>query len=336
MVSVDSIRRGGVHAVAVVGLTLTFGAPAGAQSSSDSATAQALFDEARSLMSAGHPAEACPKLEESQRLDPGSGTLLNLAHCYEQAGRLTSAWTKYLDAAAAAKQSGNAAREGEARQQAATLRPRLSSLAITVSAEAKAIAGLEVTRDGEVVGAPQWGLAIPADEGDHPVTAKAPGFAPWQSVAVVKGEAATVSITVPALIRAPAASAVAPLATKPGANEARPSGSDGLGTQRIVAIVAGGVGVVGIALGTVFGLKSKSKHDEAATYCSGASCTDPAGVTAGNDAHAAGNVATVGMVVGVVGLAAGVTLWFTAPGKGESSPAQVGFGLGTVRLKGAF
>ena len=168
-----------VHRVAFAFGALTLGmglAPnALAQTTSNSAAAQALFEQAPTLMAQGRPAEACPKLEESQRLDPGSGTLLNLARCYEQAGRLASAWNQYLEAAAAARSAGNKERESEARKRAEALRPRLPSLLIAVSAEARAIPGLEVLRDGQLVGAPQLGVPIPSDAGEHTLEARAPG-----------------------------------------------------------------------------------------------------------------------------------------------------------------
>jgi len=310
--------------------------PARATSPADSAAAQALFEQAKRLLKEGKAAEACPKLEESQHLDPGSGTLINLARCYEQTERLASAWNKYLEAAAAAAASGNVQREKEARARAAALRPTLSELVIDISPDAKAVSGLEVTRDGERVGPAQWGVPIPADAGEHRVTAAAPGRESWQGVVVVKGPGGTFTAFVPALVPAGGA----PLAVNPepvpaavGAPEpARPSG--GLGTQRTVALVAGGVGVVGVVVGSIFGLKSKSEHDEAENYCDGNRCTDARGVSAGNAAHSAGNVSTVAMIIGGVGLAAGVTLWLTAP----KAPATAALQLtpGSVHLQGSF
>jgi serine/threonine-protein kinase len=328
-------------AFGTVGLAL-FARPAQAQSATDSATAQALFEEARTLLKAGRAAEACPKLEESQRLDPGSGTLLNLARCYETVGRVASAWNKYLEAASAAASSGNAARENEARQRAATLRPKLPKLSISIAAEAKDTPGLVVTRDGERVGEAQWGLALPADPGQHTVAASAPGRASWQATTTVSGAGTTVAITVPALALAPMESAPvaappSPIAPPPSAPLVEGSLSTGgaLGTQRVLAIVAGGVGVVGLAVGTVFGLKSKSKHDEAAKYCDGTECREPRGVSAGEAAYSAGNVSTVGMVVGALGVAGGVTLWLTAPRK-EAARAQLALGLGSLELSGVW
>src|SRR5450755_240361 len=147
--------------------------------SGDSAAAQALFDQAKELMASGHAAPACPKFEESQRLDPHSGTLINLASCYESTNRLASAWSAYIEAASAAKASGNPEREEVARQRAAVLAPRLSKLLISVAPALQSVAGLEVRRDGVVVREPEWCVALPADPGEHAVTAKAPGREPF-------------------------------------------------------------------------------------------------------------------------------------------------------------
>lgn len=308
-----------------------------AASAADSAAAQALFDQAKRLLKEGKAAEACPKLEESQRLDPGSGTLINLARCYELTERLASAWNKYLEAAAAAAASGNAQREKEARARATALRPTLSELVIDVSPSARAMSGLEVTRDGERVGPAQWNVALPADAGEHRVAATAPGHEPWQSVVVVKGPGGTFRATVPAL--APAGGAPPPAVNTPpesppaSATEPAPR-SGGLGTQRTVALVAGGVGVVGVVVGSIFGVKSKSQHDEAEKYCDGNRCTDARGVSAGNSAYASGTVSTVAMIIGGAGLAAGVTLWLTAPK--APSTAALTLGPGSVQLQGAF
>lgn len=310
---------------------------AAATTPADSAAAQALFDQAKRLLKEGKAAEACPKLEESQRLDPGSGTLINLARCYEQTERTASAWNKYLEAAAAASASGNLQREKEARARAATLRPTLSELVIDVSADAKAVSGLEITRDGERVGPAQWGVPIPADAGEHHVAASAPGRQPWQSVIVVKGPGGTFTASIPALAPAgavPVSAAVATSTPPPSEPPAPARETKGLGTQRIIALLAGGVGVGGVIVGTVFGLKSKSDHDEAANYCDGSRCTDPRGVSAGNSAHSAGTVSTVAMIVGGLGLAAGVTLWFTAP-KAKTS-AALSIAPGSLKFQGSF
>src|ERR1051326_9215354 len=102
------------RSVLLVVTAVLLAAPVHAEpTASDKAAAEGLFGDARKLMEAGNYREACPKLEASQRLDPGVGTLLNLADCYEHSGRTASAWMEFLEAASAARESGSADREAE-------------------------------------------------------------------------------------------------------------------------------------------------------------------------------------------------------------------------------
>src|SRR6478752_999570 len=97
-------RRGTSFALLVVAILRS--TPSDAQDPSSKATAEALFADGRRLMSIGEYAAACPKLAASQRLDPGIGTALNLADCYEKNGRFASAWAEFRAAISAAHAAG--------------------------------------------------------------------------------------------------------------------------------------------------------------------------------------------------------------------------------------
>lgn len=125
-------------------------------------------------MTAGRLDEACPKLAESLRLVPGTGTRFNLAECYEKSGKLASAWVNYLDVATEARNAGRPDQEKVARDRASALKPRLATLKIEV---VKTSPWLTVERDGVTVPQAQWNIALPIDLGDHLVVAKTPGGA---------------------------------------------------------------------------------------------------------------------------------------------------------------
>src|SRR5688572_1853214 len=74
-------------------------AQGGAQAAEkNSAAAQALYDEARRLVAQRNYDAACPKFKESYELEPGGGTLLNLADCYELQGKRALAWSTFKEA----------------------------------------------------------------------------------------------------------------------------------------------------------------------------------------------------------------------------------------------
>ena len=329
-----SLRSSGLALLAVVGGIV------GSRTAraDDSAAAQALFDQAKKAMAAHRYADACPKLEESLRLQEAVGTLLNLADCYEREGKLASAWSRYLEVASKARAAGQGARARIARDRAAALAPKLSSLVVDVPSSSRA-AGLEIRRDGTVVGEAEWGEAIPADAGTHALEASAPGRKPWSQTVLVADGATTARVTVPELDRipvetkeapvaAPAAESPAPAALPPPASE--PSHVQGL---KVAAVVVGGLGVVGVGVGSAFGLMSLGKHNDAARLCPQRdSCTDPNAVTASRQAVDFGNVSTVAFIVGGVGLAGGAVLWLVAPKHGKPEEPTSGLVVGPAQI----
>ena len=150
----------------------------------DKAAAEALFREARRLVTHHDYTAACPKFEESNRLDPGVGTLANLARCYEKTKRLASAWAIYLEAEALAKKRGELKRARQAAHQAKRLEPKLQRLTIIVDKD-NSVRGLVVYRNGLTVGRASWGSLVPVDQGDIEIRAEAPGYTTWKTLVVI-------------------------------------------------------------------------------------------------------------------------------------------------------
>lgn len=343
----DALRRH-LTGIALATAVLGVGGVAAAQSASNQAAAQALFEEGRKLMNDGRYADACPKLADSQRLDPGPGTLINLAACYEKNGQSASAWATYKEAIGAAEKSNRPEWSTRARQRAAGLEPTLRRLTIVVGQAARTN-GLSVRRDGVEVSSGEWGVAIPVDPGTISVTAAAPGHATWTSRVDVKATGpATVTVNVPALESAPSTTspAVDPRPVTPAVG-AEPSPSDdgasrtrGNG-QRTTGLVLGAAGIVGIGLGTYFGLSAISRRDDARPNCNDdlSSCNQ-AGIDAIDGAKSKALISTVSLIAGGALVAGGVIVYVTAPKRGTQrrdslavGPAAAGWGLG---LHGTF
>jgi hypothetical protein len=316
--------------VAATMLIAALAAPARAHaqaSAADKAAAEALFDEGRQLMEARSYDAACAKFESSQRLAAGIGTLLYLGDCYEKSGRVASAWATFREASSKAAAAGQQDRARIASERAGALEPRLSRLRIKVSDE---LPGLEVKRNGAAIGRDIWGAPVPVDPGSYQIEARATNKAPWSTRYDVPAQPGTYEVVVPALVDAPAGSAPAPPVTAvPGASPprggdtaARPSSTGD--TQRIAAIVVGGLGVVGLGIGVGFVASAVSKDSEADDHCDGTQCRDEQGETLSKDARSAGNVATVALAVGAAAVAGGVVLYLTAPRGPAAAPASGG------------
>lgn len=300
-------------ALALVVSVQAFAADVGAQEANDKAAADMLFVQARKLAEAGKFVEACPKLEESLRLDSGIGTMLYLAECWEKTGKTASAWAQFREAESSAAKSGDP-RAKVARDRAEKLLPLLSDLNIRVSS---AIPGLVISRDGRVVGQVLWGNPTPIDPGPHVIKASAAGYRTWESKIDVGVKADHAVVIVPALEAVPVA---APSKAAPAA------GTSSGGLQRGLGLGLAGVGVVGAGLGAFFGLRAISKNDEADAHCPIAGC-DPQGLEAADSAKSAGTISTIAFAAGGALIVGGLLLFLTAPKSTRATVGAIGPGF---------
>ena len=85
------VAFGSAHAVGGAACALAQPVVRTQEKSATFAEAELLFKRAAAHLDAREYEAACPLLERSNALDPSSGTLLNLAECYEQRGLTASA-----------------------------------------------------------------------------------------------------------------------------------------------------------------------------------------------------------------------------------------------------
>ncbi len=164
----------------------------------DVVLAEVLFRDGKDALAHKDYARACPKLAESFRLDPATGTLLALAVCHERQGRLASAWGEYADVASRSKAEQRQDREAAAKAKVAELEPKLSSLTILLP-DGTPPSSVEIRRNGVVVAAAWLGTAVPVDGGVVTVEAFAPGNRRWQAQVAIAPSYDKQVVTIPPL-----------------------------------------------------------------------------------------------------------------------------------------
>lgn len=295
-------------AIAVAALTTSHSSRA---DDSSVAAATVLFDEAIRLMEARRFDEACPRLARSHALAPTGGTLLALGDCYENSGKVASAWLSFREAAVRAANAEKRDAEASALDRARRLEPRLPRLRLTAPVGSEG-SGLEVRRGGVVVKGAELGVAVPVDPGPYEIVVSAPGKRKWiHTVALAEG--AQVDVAIPSLVDDDGT-------TPFGRNGSSDSVGDG---QRNLGLVIGGVGVASLVVGGVFGLMASSTNDDALERCTeGAGAVtrcDARGLELTDSARSKALVSTVVVIAGAVLSVTGGVLFFTAPRKASTT-----------------
>jgi hypothetical protein len=209
---------------------------------------------------------------------------------------------------------------------------------------------VKLTIDGQPQDTPQ-GTAIALDPGEHAFVFSAAGQPEVDKSFILReGERDRHE----AVVVGAAAGAGLPLGTGTGATTGGapppppppvPDRGSSWSGQKTLALVAGGVGLAGIGVGSVFGLMSHSSWSSSQSECPSASNCPQHGqaVTDHDNASSQATISTIAFAAGGVALAAGAVLWFTAPhGTTESAKASlqitpgVGPGSGGLLVKGVF
>lgn len=290
-------------------------------SEQDKALALTLFKRGRELMEAKDLARACESFAESQRLDPGGGTLLNLAVCHEEQGRTATAWAEFSDALALARRDQRADRVELALSRMAALEPALSRLVITPPAPAEgASRDLRVLRDGAEVPPAAFSLPIPVDPGHHVVEAYALGALVFHAEVDVAphGDVQNVTVT---------PSAVPPLdSAAPAVPSSPPPEHQGSDARTLAGWSFVAAGVVSVGVGTFFGVRALGKKSDSDDGCPAGRCTTAA-VEDNESAMTLADVSTITIAAGLAIAAAGVVLLVSRPSHSRASSRATWRGL---------
>jgi hypothetical protein len=336
-----------------MGLILATTTAAFAVTDEERAGARAAASEGQKAFDEGRYAEAVDYFARAESLVHAVPHLVYLGRSYAKLGKLVKAREAYLkakreqlgdDAPAAIK----AAREA-AVAELPGVEARLGRLTITV--EGAGTKTPRVALDGETVPPALVGVPYPADPGPHTLIAEAEGLksAPVE-VTLAEGGAERIVLKLEPSSEAPS------IPQEPAGGGAGISSDDltkpgGMSTMRLGSYISFGVGAVGLGVGTYFLIKAAGKNADGDSFFD--SCNKPndvpprqcneeeIGVIEGIDdeATSASTLGAVGLIVGGVGVAAGVTLLVMDLNRSEKAKApavQPWVGLNSAGVMGTF
>lgn len=313
-------------------------------SSADISAARALGQEGVKLADAGNCKEAIDKLARSEKLFHAPTTLARLGECQVQVGKLvegSESLNKVVrETLAPNAPAAFAAAQERAKKVLAEAKPKIAKLKIAVAGPADN--NYVVKLDGEVVPPANLNMNRPTNPGDHVVEASAPGYkTATAKVSLTEGGNDSVALTLEVDPNAPKPEPVAP--PPPAANPSPPPplpsppppAEPPPPPSRVPAYAALGVGVVGIGVGSIFGLLAIGKKGDVQDACDGTKC--PNSVQDNIDSGKTfGTVSTIGFIVGGVGLIAGAYLYITSAPKTGWDPNKNRTFVGANGLKLTF
>lgn len=318
-------------------------APGAQPSEQDIAKAQLHFKKGSDFFTMKKYALALEEFKKSYGFVPSPNSHLYIGRCMVHLGNLREGYLE-LDQVVdeAAERAKTEEKYAPTRDTAALERDEVGSklALITVNVtgatpESKLfVGGTEVPRE-------QWGKPYPVTPGNTEVVVRT-GSQPEvkEELKLTAGTKKEVALNATPATSSPTDSALAgggdtgSTTPDPGAKS-----SGGTSNLRPYAYVAGGVGVAGLAVFGVFGAMANATYSDLEEMCKGPCPQDRTDdVNAGKTQQ---TVANIGLIVGVVGVAAAVPLFILSSGsksteKASSSTTHVVIGPGFTGVRGSF
>jgi len=274
----------------------------------DKKRADKLFEEGRQFLQRKEYALACTAFEQSQQADPGIGTQLNIALCYEEWGKLALSYKAYVEAERLAKAKKDN-RSKHARKKIDEIEPKLVRLRISIPASADPYAiylfnGKETDRETLV----EEQLL---DAGTHTIEVRVAGAPPkTTNIDLRAGERKTVEVEMP----------TPQPKVDPGTGTGTPTKSTMViaGPRKKGKLYGGlaltGVGIVAVGVSSYVALIARSDYNDAIAMCPGNVCTSRGPYNDTQDARSTANTMTFVAAGGVALVGVGVYLLLTSKG----------------------
>ncbi|WP_394838473.1 tetratricopeptide repeat protein [Pendulispora rubella] len=287
------------------------GVPPAAASPLEREQAQSLFLKGKERFDQKNYREALESFRASLAVVNSPNTRLYVGRCLQNSGDLLGAYIEFGRAATEAREAS--ASDGrykltasEAAAERDGIQPELGFVTIQLN-------GADDSTLLRVAGQKVRGAsseAWPVLPGPVEIVVERQGAeVARRSVTVARGGRESVQIDVP------------PAPASPGGGPTEPTRDSGQ-TLRTLSFVAAGVGVAGFATFAIAGLSAKSTYDDLDSRCGGTRCREDVrdDISHGNTMQ---TVANIGLVVGAVGVATGITLFAIGQSKKNSSTSTL-------------
>jgi hypothetical protein len=308
-------------------------APAAAPAGDPKAVATALFLKGSDLFKAKKFALALEQFKQSYAAVPSPNSHLYIARCLAAMGETRSAYveyTKVVDEATLRAQTEEkyVPTRDSAKTERDELAPKLGMVTITVNNPDPA----STVRLGSVAVPPdQWGKPFPVDPGTVDAVVQTGDKPPVkQTITVGAGERRAVTLDA--------------VAAGPAVVDNTPKPKTRMSPMRLGAFASAGVGVVGLIMFTAGGVTSQATYSSLKSKCGGdtGGCH---GLNVSDDVSRGKTqqgVANAGIVLGILGIGAGATLFVLsarAKPAADAAPkpsAEVVVGPSWAGVQGAF